>query len=598
MTALLISVCGMTWADEVTYDFTKIPGFSDWNSTYSEHVVEYDDATVVFTAANKQSNTITDRPVTKGQPVTIIIKEGYTITSATFVCQQWTSKAQTITLHYSTDGGETFSSTGTTSNNFTITNNSLPDGTNAVRITFSSSSNQVGISSATLTYKEAQTSSVATPSFSISEGTYYDDIEVGIACATENSVIYYTTDGSEPTNKSTEYDAPITITKTTTLRAIAYVGDNTSLEAYAIYTIVKPITIAAARTQATGEVFTQGIVTSIATANNNTIYIQDETAAIVVYGKVSANVGDLIKVKGSLTTYNGLLEITAPTIEVISSGNTVEPIVMTIEEISNNNQGLLIKVEDATVTAIDGASVTIAQDENTIVVRFSNVNSVSVAQGDIITLTGNIGCFNTVQIANPTNIIVKAPTPETVPFTIKASNGYGTFCSEYPVQFTPNDNVEVYIATGINEAKTSVQTQKIEDGYVPAGVGVIVKASAAGDFTVNTAEATDVETLEGNLMVGCTVDTPAPAGCYILYAADGCFHPCSGGTIPAGKAYLNVSSESKVLNIEVGELDPTAIHEMETAQENAAIYTLDGVRVKDAQQKGIYIINGKKVVIK
>ena len=188
--------------------------------------------------------------------------------------------------------------------------------------------------------------------------------------------------------------------------------------------------------------------------------------------------------------------------------------------------------------------------------------------------------------------------PETVPFTIKASNGYGTFCSEYPVQFTPNDNVEVYIATGINEAKTSIQTQKIEDGYVPAGVGVIVKASAAGDFTVNTAEATDVETLEGNLMVGCTVDTPAPAGCYILYAADGCFHPCSGGTIPAGKAYLNVNSESKILNIEVGEFDPNAIHEMEAAQENAAIYTLDGVRVKDAQQKGIYIINGKKVVIK
>ena len=201
--------------------------------------------------------------------------------------------------------------------------------------------------------------------------------------------------------------------------------------------------------------------------------------------------------------------------------------------------------------------------------------------------------------ANGEEILPEKNVDLTVSFSIKADNGYGTFCSEYPVQFTDNDNVEAYIATGMNEAKTSVQVQKISDGYVPAGVGVIVKAESAGDYTVHITEATDVEELEGNLMVGCIEETPAPEGCYILYVADGCFHPCSGGTIPAGKAYLNVNSlNGKILDITIVDVDPTAITEMTAAQENGAIYTLGGVRVKDAQQKGIYIINGKKVVIK
>ena len=221
------------------------------------------------------------------------------------------------------------------------------------------------------------------------------------------------------------------------------------------------------------------------------------------------------------------------------------------------------------------------------------------AEGSVVlTFSGKRGFIDDILV-----MAAETPVPETVAFSIKADNGYGTFCSEYPVQFTPNDNVEAYIATGINEAKTSIQTQKIEDGYVPAGVGVIVKASAAGDYTVHTTQATDVEELAGNMMVGCTEATTVPSeGCYIIYAGDGCFHPCFTGTIPAGKAYLNIApetvspTEGKVLDIIEGNIDPTAINEIETTTENAAIYTLGGVRVKDAQQKGIYIINGKKVV--
>ena len=152
---------------EVTYDFSAITGFDQWGTSYSQHVVEYDDATVTFASANHQTSTITDIPVTKGQPVSLVLKDqnkdqNNQITSATFVCRQWGTKTQTITLHYSTDGGQSYTSTGVTSTNFTISSNSLPEGTNAVKITFSNTSNQVGIASATIAFSASTSTAVAT----------------------------------------------------------------------------------------------------------------------------------------------------------------------------------------------------------------------------------------------------------------------------------------------------------------------------------------------------------------------------------------------------------------------------------------------------
>ena len=164
-------------------------------------------------------------------------------------------------------------------------------------------------------------------------------------------------------------------------------------------------TISEVRAQGSGEVLTKGIVTS---CSGTTAYIQDATAAICVYGS-ALTVGDKVKVSGTLKDYNGLLEITNPTVTVISQNNTVTPEVMTIAEINaSTNQGWLVKIEEATVKTINDKNVTIAQGENTIVVRFNNTNDITIKVGDVVTLTGNIGCFNVAQIANPTNVQVKA----------------------------------------------------------------------------------------------------------------------------------------------------------------------------------------------
>ena len=180
------------------------------------------------------------------------------------------------------------------------------------------------------------------------------------------------------------------------------------------------MTIAEVREQGTGNVVTIGTVTSFSVNNSNktTAYIQDATAAIVVFGEFTVAVGDEIRVSGTLSTYHGLLEIgsnnNTPTIAVLSSGNIVAPIIKTIAEInaddytSNNSiQGLYVTIENAKVTGISGSNTTIAQGDNTIVVRGIS-SDVTYAVNDILTLNGNIGCYDGAQIAHPTDVTVQS----------------------------------------------------------------------------------------------------------------------------------------------------------------------------------------------
>ena len=70
----------------------------------------------------------------------------------------------------------------------------------------------------------------------------------------------------------------------------------------------------------------------------------------------------------------------------------------------------------------------------------------------------------------------------------------------------------------------------------------------------------------------------------------------NGVVIPAGKAYLSVpaSSPAKFFGLD-GEA--TGINSVKTAKADGAYYTLEGVKTTKPV-KGLYIHNGKKIVVK
>lgn len=78
---------------------------------------------------------------------------------------------------------------------------------------------------------------VMQPVFTPQSGSYVEKVEVSLSCSTLGTTIYYTTDGTEPTVQSSVYTAPITISETTTVKAIALKGDKKSAVTSATYTI-------------------------------------------------------------------------------------------------------------------------------------------------------------------------------------------------------------------------------------------------------------------------------------------------------------------------------------------------------------------------
>lgn len=87
--------------------------------------------------------------------------------------------------------------------------------------------------------KEVPTPKVATPTFSPATWAEGSTLEVTLACATDGASIYYTTDGSAPTSESTAYSTKITISATTTIKAIAVKSSMTDSDV-ATQTYTKP----------------------------------------------------------------------------------------------------------------------------------------------------------------------------------------------------------------------------------------------------------------------------------------------------------------------------------------------------------------------
>ena len=83
----------------------------------------------------------------------------------------------------------------------------------------------------------------ADPAFDPAPGsTFYPSASVTLSCATEGASIYYTTDGSVPTDSSMPYMEPITLSATTTIRARAYAtGKGPSAIVSATYTFKRPV---------------------------------------------------------------------------------------------------------------------------------------------------------------------------------------------------------------------------------------------------------------------------------------------------------------------------------------------------------------------
>lgn len=190
-------------------------------------------------------------------------------------------------------------------------------------------------------------------------------------------------------------------------------------------------------------------------------------------------------------------------------------------------------------------------------------------------------------------------------------DGYATAYSDNAVILP--EGLQAAIVTGVADGKLTIDYRYNSGDVIPAGTAVLVKGEA-GAHAYNLATS-DEQAVAGNLLKGAASDvTTEGDGClfYMLsYDANhqnlGFYWAAEDGaafTSKAGKAYLALPQAASA-GVTGYALDgtPVGIDQATTdAQAPAAIYTVDGRLVQQTDvkdlPKGLYIVNGKKVIIK
>ena len=188
---------------------------------------------------------------------------------------------------------------------------------------------------------------------------------------------------------------------------------------------------------------------------------------------------------------------------------------------------------------------------------------------------------------------------ETIPVSTKADRNYATCIATKQLDFASAEGITAYIATGLNGAGDAVELSPVD--VVPAGTPIIVKTTTQGatvNVPVTDAAADDVS---GNALVAGDGTTAwnGTSGYNYYYLASDLFHLANAGTLQSGKAYLKVAeTAAPVLNINFGETTGISTTNFTNDTNNSGeYYNLAGQRVAQPT-KGLYIVNGKKYMVK
>lgn len=261
-----------------------------------------------------------------------------------------------------------------------------------------------------IVYFNRPIAAVEKPTFSVEAGTYLEAQSVEITCATDGATIYYTIDGTEPTAESTPYNGAITISTTTTLKAIAIKDGNLSAVAEATYTF---------KTIEDGVFDFEGKFTDygsgVTTTSENIYIYEDKTWTAGNVTLVSSGRYRWWTADGTLRFYrtdndeNATTE-SAMTISV-PEGKVITSIVITggqsfTANVGEYAAGTWTGSEQSVTLTLEGTS---AQNVKTVTVTYENTAT---------TLKGDVNNDKVVTIADVTalvNIILGKATPENNP---------------------------------------------------------------------------------------------------------------------------------------------------------------------------------------
>ena len=484
------------------------------------------------------------------------------------------------------------------------------------------------------------------PTFSVAAGSYDATQSVELSTTTEGATIYYTTDGSTPTNESTEYTGAISVSATQTIKAIAIkTGLTNSDVASATYTLkcATPIfsvtpgiydaTQSVELSSTAGATIYYTIKTDGTTPANPTSSSTEYTGAISVSssaiikaiaikdGMTNSDIttaayrivvpaelpfkwvggvkDDLIAKQGVETSglgsdyadsnapYRVKFDNTGDYIQVRTNGS-ISKVYVDVKMLGGSNTSK-IKVKGSAngTDFIDVQELTISGASNAIL-RLETTNAFSSTYNWVrleFDKGSNVG-------VGPITI-----TP-VVPVTITSAE-YATYCNAANALDFSTTGITVYTAT---DETTYVKLHEITSGQVPANTPVVLYKAGADGTAINVPGIASADAVGDNdLKVVGTGGISGVDNMYVLAKKSdivGFYLWDKTKTLNEGKIYLDASGAGSRTFLGLGD-ETTGISNLTPAlsEGEGAVYDLQGRKVAQPT-KGLYIVNGRKVVLK
>ena len=360
------------------------------------------------------------------------------------------------------------------------------------------------------------------------------------------------------------------------------------------------------------------------------------------YAKVTstADITDgnyLIVYEEGSVAFDGSLE----TLDAV--GNTIEVILNNGKTEAPENAAFTIDVTNGTIQSASGKYIGVSSNNNGLkqtenATTYKNTFSIDDEGNAVITASfeGSTMTLKYNSNSNQTRFRYYASgqkaiqlykevkdEPFPLPISSAATDGTSYFATMANIgngNFIVPDGVNVSIVEVISKGKI-YRHELIEAGSViPGNEAYLVEAKASGIYQFVPTDQEAVEIPTGNMLYptipGQPTTGPDEAKSYVFYKLSldkngtknsvGFYYGAANGAafdgITANSAYLAVPSDL-VQNTNAILINPDddadGIQGISTSElKNAEVYTLTGVRVQGNLQKGIYIVNGRKQVIK